>query len=759
MVSDRHPEGSPRRTLLGGVGGVGTATKPAAVAEAPREHDCFSQTGLPRRFGRYHLLKLLARGGMGQVFLASTTGVEGAERPVIMKVIRREHARDPNFLARFLDEARVQSQLQHPGVAQVIEAAIHEPTADPFVVIEHVEGRSLGNIRRRLAEVGQRLRWEDAVAIGTLVCEGLAHIHERNDAAGRPLKIVHRDLSPHNVMVGYAGEVKIIDFGTARGQNRRCHTVAGVVFAKPGYVAPEVANGDSGDFRVDMYAAGVMLWELCSGRRFLQSEAQEHTARVAAGALPLPAIAGPIGAPAELDRMIARMTAYVRDERYSTTQQAAVELASLLRFAEALPTGERSVRARVGQLMYMLYPTQPGRARREFAKLVAEARDKEPEEWISPLDTSDISTDPALLAGTNYRICRELGRGASSIVYEAEHVGLGRRVALKVLDAERTHSREFTTRFRREARALSRLQHPNLVRVYDFGQASDGRMYSAMELVEGETLRVLLEQGAQLSHRKVMRIGMQAARALAAAHRAGIVHRDIKPENLILTPAGELKLLDFGIAKTADELGESPHSDGENEAGSLGALTLFGTPEYMAPEQATGGRVDGRADIYALGCVLYELLSGRLPFSEDSDALVLDAKLRGSPASLRAQAPSRDIPRPVERLVMKAIARHATRRYESAAAMAFAVAEILDEPTRARSRRRALGASVLAAIMGFGLVILLGQLRPYFVRLPEYVPWLSEPRAEEPRVLDALGGGSMVRPSVPPARVVVDSRR
>src|SRR5690606_17130468 len=110
--------------------------------------------------------------------------------------------RDPNFLARFLDEARVQSQLHCSGVAQVLEAATHEPTGDPYVVMEYVEGRSLGNVRRRIADVGLRLRWEEAVAVGALITEALAYIHERKDASGRPLCIVHRDLSPHNVMVG-----------------------------------------------------------------------------------------------------------------------------------------------------------------------------------------------------------------------------------------------------------------------------------------------------------------------------------------------------------------------------------------------------------------------------------------------------------------------------------------------------------------------------------------------------------------------------
>ena len=241
---------------------MGEATRGFSSA-APR------RSPLPRMLGRRILLKLVARGGMGDVYLAATTGIEGAERPCIVKTVRRDHIHDGSFLARFLDEARVQAQLQHPGVAQVLEAATDE-NGEPFTVVEYVEGRSLGDVRQRAMQIGvrdrrgptrspSRSRWPQA----------LAHVHERPGADGTPLGIVHRDLSPQNVMVGYAGEVKLIDFGTARGHNRRCHTVAGVVFAKPGYVAPEVARQQVGDGRIDVYALGVMLWELCAGRRFL----------------------------------------------------------------------------------------------------------------------------------------------------------------------------------------------------------------------------------------------------------------------------------------------------------------------------------------------------------------------------------------------------------------------------------------------------------------------------------------------------------
>ncbi len=686
-----------------------------------------SQGAMPRRFGRYHLLRLLARGGMGQVFLASTIGVEGAERPVVVKVIRREYAKDPNFWARFLDEARVQSQLQHSGVAQILEAATHEASGDPYVVIEYIEGRSLGNVRRRIADVGLRLRWEDAVAISTMICEALAHVHERNDASGRPLAIVHRDLSPHNVMLGYGGDIKIIDFGTARGQNRRCHTVAGVVFAKPGYVAPEVANGDSGDFRVDMYAAGVMLWELCAGRRFLQDDAQAHMAAVAAGERNLPAIAKLVGAPRELDVVIAKMTATDRDARYQSTRLAATQLAGLLRDAAPLPNGERGVRARAAQLMYNLYPSQPGRSRREFVRLVGKARELTVEEWSPSIEipTLEQVDAPDLLPGTRYRLRSEIGRGSSSVVFEAEHVELNRPVAVKVLDPEHTCSRDFSARFRREARTLSRLQHPSLVRVYDFGQASDGRLFCAMELLEGSTLRALIDRGEPISVKRALRIGMQVCTALHAAHTHDLVHRDIKPENLFITRSGHIKLIDFGLAMSADEIGEAATKDAPSGS-QLGAMTLFGTPEYMAPEQVAGGRVDARADIYSLGCVLYELLTGRLPFVAPSAVGVLDAKLKGSPDSLRERAGNRDIPRAVDRLVMKALARHPRRRFGDAASLLEALADVIDAPCRRRTRRRAVASSVLAATMAFGVVLVVGQAKGLLEQMPSELPWLKQ---------------------------------
>src|SRR5690606_7079994 len=164
--------------------------------------------------------------------------------------------------------------------------------------------------------------WEDATAVAIALADALVHVHERTDVSGRPLEIAHRDLSPQNVMVGYGGDLKLIDFGTARGENRRCRTVSGVVYAKPGYVAPEVANQTPGGVPADLYAFGVIFWETVAGRRFLQGNAAEHQAAIARGELAPPPIAAEVGAPQELDAIVARLTALHVVDRYPSARLA-----------------------------------------------------------------------------------------------------------------------------------------------------------------------------------------------------------------------------------------------------------------------------------------------------------------------------------------------------------------------------------------------------------------------------------------------------
>ncbi len=679
--------------------------KSKEISEISSEANALVEETLPRRFGRLMLLRRLARGGMGEVYLASTGGIEGAERPCVVKIIRREHASDRSFRARFLDETRIQAQLQHPGVAQILEAATTEDDC-PFAVVEYIEGRHLGEVLTRAAQLGVRLSWEEAVVIGIAFGDALAHVHERTDASGRPLEIAHRDLSPQNVMVGYAGDLKLIDFGTARGENRRCRTVSGIVFAKPGYVAPEVANQTPGGPAADLYAFGVMLWELARGRRFLQGDPVAHQAQVARGELAPAPIAADIDAPAELDEIIARLTAHDVAARYPSARVAVSELLAVLKRAASLANGDRSVRGRIAHLMQRLYPAEPARSRADFARRAAQARQLAPKDRGVPAPSPEPpATEPEstrdLLPGTRYRLVRPLGAGAMGEVYEAHHVDLGRSVAVKVLPREAATSPERRQRFRSEARAIARLDHPGLVKLHDFGVTADGRFYYAMELLAGESLDRRLRKGP-LSWSDAVRIASQACEALEAAHRAGVIHRDITPSNLFLLEGGGVKLLDFGVARFVSE---------RSREGEIHVPGVVGTPEYMSPEQAAGAEGDERADIYSVGAVLYEMVTGLPPHwispgGTNDVAQLLTAKISATPLAPRICAPDRDVPRWLDVLIVKALSREAERRFGSARELFDALQSPSTDRAllrRKASRFGAAAAGLLSAACIFGL--------------------------------------------------------
>ncbi len=719
---------------------------------------------LPRMVGRRMVLKLAARGGMGDVYLGATTGLEGAERPCIVKTVRRDHVHDGSFLARFLDEARVQAQLQHPGIAQVLEAA-NDESGEPYTVVEYVEGRALSDVRQRALQTGVRLSWADAVAVAIEIAQALAHVHERSGTDGAPLGIVHRDLSPQNVMVSYAGEIKLIDFGTARGHNRRCHTVAGVVFAKPGYVAPEVARQQVGDGRIDIYALGIVLWELCTGRRFLTIDPQQHLDDAAAGKVKVPLVAAECHAPRELDEIIALLTQNDPDERYARASAAALDLARLLSLAPATQPGERGVRTRICLLMRRLWPHEPGRSRAEFARLLREGRAAlEPDARSGATPSAGpvsegialrmAPEDPHQLAGTPYRLGSVIGEGSGGVVFEAEHIDLGRKVALKVLSADPSGSGGSLDRFRSEARAVASLSHPNLVQLYDFGKSLDGRVYFAMELCKGETLEARLRRGP-LDWRAASHVAIETTKALEAAHAAKLVHRDVKPHNVMLTTprdgggAPGVKLLDFGVASGVTR-GLSPESRQRLSRG----FVVLGTPEYMAPEQVSDEVIDGRTDIYALGCVLYEMLTGERAFDGPSSIVVMGKQLRETPRPPKACLPSRSIPKALDAIVVRAMAKNAEHRFQSATELRHALERVLAAPSRAARTWRglAMATAPCAALVVACLVYWPGKREPISLGPPpacSAVPVRADAATPRRRRARSLTRSSRIAPYAP----------
>jgi len=268
---------------------------------------------------------------------------------------------------------------------------------------------------------------------------------------------------------------------------------------------------------------------------------------------------------------------------------------------------------------------------------------------LEPKVQDDVKPDP-LIGQTikgRYRITKKLGEGGMGAVYLAQQASIGRKVALKLLHGAYSTNHEFIARFRREAHLAASLNHRNIVTIHDFDQEEDGSLFIVMEYVDGQSLSEVIRRDGSLVIGRAVRLGLQTAEGLGAAHRAGVIHRDIKPDNIMIVGSGgdeEVKLMDFGIARLRDR-----------EAGTQLTETgrIMGTPSYMAPEQIEGGEISERTDIYALGIVLYEMLSGVAPFRAPTPRGVLIKHLIEAPASLRKLR--REIPLSVEKMVMQAL--------------------------------------------------------------------------------------------------------
>jgi serine/threonine-protein kinase len=263
-------------------------------------------------------------------------------------------------------------------------------------------------------------------------------------------------------------------------------------------------------------------------------------------------------------------------------------------------------------------------------------------------------SDPLGLAGrtiAHFHIHESLGAGGMGVVYRADDTRQGRAVALKFLLPHHNLDGSARARFLREAHAIAMLDHPNLCTVYEFGTSDDGRLFMALALYDGETLRTRLGREGRVAVRDAIDIARQIAAGLDAAHTAGFVHRDLKPANVMLLSDGSVRILDFGLAKARDH--------------SLSTTSVrLGTVSYMSPEQIRAGDIDGRADLWALGVVLYEMLTGRKPFRGDERVSIADEILSGEP-----EPPSRyrpDVPAALDRLVLRLLQKDRTRRHPTA---------------------------------------------------------------------------------------------
>jgi serine/threonine protein kinase len=715
----------------------------------------------PRKFGKYHLLGPLAQGGMGALYLA-VTGDRGLERLLVIKTVL-PHLADAEYIARFRDEAKVVVKLSHGNLIPVFDAG--QVGGELFLAMDFVEGRDLRALWNRCAKKQVAFPIDIAVYIVKELCRGLAYAHSFPD-----LELVHRDVSPPNILISYTGEVKLTDFGLASSTLKLEKTAPGIIYGKVAYMSPEQARGEKLEGRSDQYAAGIVLWELLTGRQLFppgKEQPQDLLSRARNPEVLRPSRRAP-RVPPELDDICVRALAADKDQRYgncdemqkalqtwlaanapttdstrmsSFIQELFVEdisrdrgerdgmMSNLRKRAMTLPPTdelrqivEKSAEFQVrepgsmtpavrspgsvgrrstdrgetgndrrtshdrrggygshgqtqGRAVDVPPPASDGRtvpppisSRRSSSELAA-AQQLAP---AQDFDADDSANFVGQVIDGRYRISELIGEGGMGKVYLAEHVEIGKRVAIKVLHPTYSRMPDLVERFRREARAASKIGHPHIVDVTDSGTTRDGSVYFVMEYLEGVELGSVIEREGALEVARALRIATMICRALSAAHAAGIIHRDLKPENVFLTiregSADFAKVLDFGIAKTTE-------AEEARDRRLTSPGMAMGTPEYMAPEQAAGRAADERCDVYALGAILYEMLTGVPPYQGDNFMEILTKKATLDPVPPMQLRSS--IPDAVSELVMRAMARNPDDRPPSMEAFEYEILKCL----------------------------------------------------------------------------------
>src|SRR5436190_10823109 len=273
----------------------------------------------PTRFGKYLLLERIAVGGMAEVFVAKAFGVEGFERLLAIKRILPTMGEDAEFIRMFVDEARLAVQLAHANIVQVLELGKHDESL--YIAMEYISGRDLRQLMERFRKRQQPMPLPQACLIVAEVCEALDHAHRKKDAQGRSLGIVHRDVSPQNVLVSFEGGVKLIDFGIAKAESRLQKTQSGILKGKFSYMSPEQVKGNAVDGRGDIFACGILLWELVCGEKLFTGESDYAVLeKIRAGAVPSPRSRNP-QCPQALEKVILRALAPDPARRYPAASQ------------------------------------------------------------------------------------------------------------------------------------------------------------------------------------------------------------------------------------------------------------------------------------------------------------------------------------------------------------------------------------------------------------------------------------------------------
>ena len=555
--------------------------------------------GRPERIGRYELLDRIGKGGMGVVYRARDTQLD---RLVALKMIVTELAEESETRERFIREARAAADLNHPNIIKIYDFG--EQSGRAYIAMELLAGRNLVQV----LEDEERIPIESWMKVMRGVSAGLSFAHAR--------AIVHRDLKPGNLFLPDNGWVKILDFGLARIASSKL-TRSGLVFGTPDYMSPEQVRGKVVDHRSDIFSFGAVCYHLVAGRK-----------PFAAGSLPmvmrrvLEEDPEPL---AETSPMVARIIWKALQKDPAARYQTMDELrADLDRVGESEDEEEEEEEATV--------LIQPNPARAGFPQI------------------------------DRYRIVERIGRGGMGVVYRAHDPVLDRDVAIKSILGDFSSSAGAAEQFEREARAAARLQHANIITIYELGTAEESP-YIVMEFLAGVDLEAMMHARRRPPLAARVDMVMQLCAGLSYAHQQGVVHRDIKPSNVRVLDDGTIKLIDFGIAKVSRSGPTFPD--------------LAGSVAYTSPEQLHGAGVDARSDVFSVGVLMYELFGGRPPFVGDSPTAIAYQVLNHDPSPVATI--DADVPEVLSDVVARALEKSPERRYEDAAALAEALAAAASE--------------------------------------------------------------------------------
>jgi serine/threonine protein kinase len=567
---------------------------------------------------RFELGELIAVGGMGTVY-------RGRDRQngafVAIKALASDDAADSERVARFVRESQILARLNHPNIVKMLDVVAESDQR--YIVMEYTPGGSLR----------ERLRVQPCPPLR----ETLGMMLELTDALSRAhhLGVVHRDIKPENVLIGEDGTPRLSDFGVARMGDQRL-TRSGDILGTLFYLSPEAVQGLPLDQRTDLWALGVMLYEVLSGRRpffgprpaaVLQAIVHE----------PAPSLESDCPrAPTRLVRLVSRMLIKDPAGRIGSARQVAAELEAILKATEPASADVDSA----------VEPRLPAHAPSRALPRVGER----------------IGVDG------RFEIVKLLGQGAMGRVYRAHDHELHRDAAIKFLLPTAGDAAGALSLLQREAHAMAQLNHENIVQIFDCGVWNSLR-FLVMEYLDGESLELHLASGA-LDWEATLRVVTQIASALVHAHGQGIVHLDIKPSNVFVLQSGRVKLLDFGIARLVSR--EQPRE-------------FEGTPAYMAPEQWGSGAIDGRADIWSLGLIFFQAMTGVHPFAGLAPA-ELFRTLMSPETPLPKLCWQSDLPTEPLKVIERALAKQPGHRYPDVASM-FDALQTLEDQLLYRERR------------------------------------------------------------------------